>query len=319
MLEMIFMLTLSVKIEWTELIQQAEKTVVHIVSFKKDDPENPWKNNHSQGSGFMFEIEGSIITNSHLVEGAEEVVVSLNDGTVCPAEIIGTDPILDIAILKIPNQFWKKPLRFRNLNKRKLMPGEEVLSIGNPFGLSSSASKGIISATNRFLDTKNHMKWGLIQTDLAINPGNSGGPLFDNQGEIIGMTVGKLSGEVENISFSIPIKKIVNWSKKIIEERAFHPMIGIEVEEYYLNQDANSKNRVLRVVDISPSLIGIIKKNDIILQINQNKINSRNEAFEVVDDLEYPNSIDLLIYRYNLGELRFSLPLKIRELKDRYL
>ncbi len=319
MFEIILMLTLSVKIEWTELIQKAEKTVVHIVSFKKNDPENPWINNHSQGSGFMFQVEGSIITNNHLVEDSEEVVVSLSDGTVCPAEVIGTDPILDIAILKIPNQFWKQPLTFRDLNKRKLMPGEEVLSIGNPFGLSSSASKGIISATDRFLDTKNHMKWGLIQTDLAINPGNSGGPLFDNQGEIIGMTVGKLSGEVENISFSIPIKKIIHWSERIMGKKALHPMIGIEVEEYYLNQNANSKNRVLRVIDVSPSLIGVIKKNDIILEINKNKINSRNAAFEMVDNLQYPNSVDLLIYRYNLGELRISLPLKIRKVKDRYL
>tara|TARA_B100000029_G_scaffold512895_1_gene610815 strand:- start:802 stop:1743 length:942 start_codon:yes stop_codon:yes gene_type:complete len=313
------MLILNAKIEWTDLVEKAEKTVVHVVSFKKNDPQKPWTSSHSEGSGFMFEIEGSIVTNSHLIEEAEEIVVSLDDGTVCPAELIGNDPILDIAILKIPNEFWKKPLIFRDLKKRKLLPGEEVLAIGNPFGLSSSASKGIISAVDRFLETKTQIKWGLIQTDVAINPGNSGGPLFDNRGEIIGMTAGKLSGEVENISFSIPIEKIVKWSKKMITEEAVHPMIGIELEEYYLNLNPNSKNRVLRVVKVSPKLIGIVKKNDIILELNGSKVNSRNEAFEIVDNLDYPNSIEILIYRYNLGELKISLPLEKRKVQDRYL
>ncbi|MBT01755.1 hypothetical protein CL643_01405 [bacterium] len=318
MLQIILIFALSFENKWTELVQKAEKTVVHIVSLKKNN-ENPWTNNHSEGSGFMFKIEGSVITNHHIVADSDQIIVSSENGTVFSAELIGSDPILDIAILKIPTQFWQKPLEFRNLKNKKLLPGEEVMAIGNPFGLSSSVSKGIISAVDRFLDTKNYLKWGLIQTDVATNPGNSGGPMFDSQGHLIGMTSGKLAGEVENINFAIPIDKIIYWSEKILENKAIHPMIGLEIKEDYINQDIDSMKKIIKITNMSQSAKKLIQKNDIILAIDGNPVNSKSKAFEIVDNLDYPNTIELLIFRYGVGELRISLNLKPRALDDRYL
>jgi len=318
MLQMILIFALSLENKWTELVQKAEKTVVHIVSLKKNN-DNLLAKNHSEGSGFMFQIEGSVITNHHIIADSDQIIISSEDGTVFSAELIGSDPILDIAILKIPIQFWKKPLEFRNLKNKKLLPGEEVMAIGNPFGLSSSASKGIISAVDRFLDTKNYLKWGLIQTDVATNPGNSGGPMFDSEGRLIGMTSGKLAGEVENINFAIPIDKIIYWSEKILENKAIHPMIGLEVKEDYINQDASSMKKILKITNMSQSTKNLISKNDIILKINGYMIDSKSRAFEIVDSLDYPNTIELLIFRYGVGEIKISLNLKPRELDDRYL
>jgi serine protease Do len=156
----------------------------------------------SLGSGFVIDPNGIIITNNHVIEEADEITINFADGTKLPAELIGRDPKTDLAVLKVEN---KKPLAYVPMgDSEKARVGDWVIAIGNPFGLGGSLSAGIISAINRDINAGPYDSF--IQTDAAINRGNSGGPLFNMQGEVIGVNSAIISpsGGSVGIGFSIP-------------------------------------------------------------------------------------------------------------------
>lgn len=161
------------------------------------------------GTGIIVSDQGHILTNNHVVQGANKVTVTLLDGATVDASIAGTDPASDLAVLKadIPKD---KIAVARLGDSDKVQPGEPAIAIGNPFGLDHTVTSGIISAVNREFGTANGRPMrGLIQTDAPINPGNSGGPLFNDQGEVIGVTTSiesPVQGSV-GIGFAIPINK----------------------------------------------------------------------------------------------------------------
>ncbi|HEY2986826.1 MAG TPA: Do family serine endopeptidase [Candidatus Binatia bacterium] len=160
----------------------------------------------SLGSGFILERDGTILTNNHVVENAEKIVVKLVDGRELPARIVGTDPKTDIAVIKIDP---KTPLPTAPLgDSDKLEVGEWVVAIGNPFGLDNTVTSGIVSATGRHIGASAYDDF--IQTDASINPGNSGGPLINMRGEVVGINAAIVSGSGGNvgIGFATPINLV---------------------------------------------------------------------------------------------------------------
>ena len=158
------------------------------------------------GSGFIINEEGYILTNYHVVKGAQEISVTLSNDVTTTAQIVNYDENQDVAMIKITDESVKIPATVELGDSDSLQPGEEVIAIGTPLSteLSSTVTKGIISATSRSVAVESGVTMNLIQTDAAINAGNSGGPLVNTKGEVVGINSSKISGEaVEGIGFSI--------------------------------------------------------------------------------------------------------------------
>ena len=192
---------------------------------------NPYKVqgrvSHIIGSGFIYDSKGLIITNSHVAFGRQTLYVTLDDGSVVAAHLLGADPIYDIAVLQIPKpekgKFTTVPLG----DSEHLRVGENVIAIGNPLGLDQTVTRGIVSGVNRILpETPLSLSEPLIQTDTPINPGNSGGPLLNMCGEVIGMNTA-IVPDAQNIGFAIPINLIKTVLPALIRDgRMIRPWLG---------------------------------------------------------------------------------------------
>jgi serine protease Do len=181
------------------------------------------------GSGFIVSPDGVILTNAHVVQGADEVTVKLQDRREFRAKVLGSDPKTDVAVLKIDA---------RNLpvvplgNARSLQTGEWVLAIGSPYGLESTVTAGVVSATGRSLGSESNVQF--IQTDVAVNPGNSGGPLFNTRGEVIGINsqIYSQTGGYQGLSFAIPIDVAARIKDQIVATgKVQHAKLGVSIQE----------------------------------------------------------------------------------------
>ena len=195
-------------------------------------PVNPWVGEpigRVVGSGFLFDTSGLVLTNAHLVFGQATISVTLNDGQVVPAQLVGADPVLDVAVVRLSRSTGERFPVMELGDSNHALVGEEVLAIGNPLGLQQSLTRGIISAVNRTLP---HVPFALtepmIQTDAPINPGNSGGPLVNVCGQVLGITRGILPN-AQNIGFAIPINVAKELIPKLLADgRVIRPWLGIE-------------------------------------------------------------------------------------------
>jgi S1-C subfamily serine protease len=190
------------------------------------------------GSGFLVDNDGHILTNAHVVEGAKRVDVRLGDGDTQQAQIVGTDPSTDIALLKVDNTEGADPLPLADSSKVQV--GDPVVAIGNPFGLDRTVTTGIVSALQRQIQAPNGFSISdVIQTDAAINPGNSGGPLIDGAGQVIGINsqIESQSGGNEGVGFAVPIKTAADVVSQLEN--------GGEVQRAYLGLSGG---------DITPSI-----------------------------------------------------------------
>jgi S1-C subfamily serine protease len=180
------------------------------------------------GSGFIVDESGLIITNSHVVFGAQIVSVKLDDGTSLPARLVGADPIFDVAVLQIPKPEKGKLPVLTFGDSDQLRPGQDVVAIGNPLGLEQTVTRGIVSGLNRVLPERPLLlAHPLIQTDAPINPGNSGGPLLDRCGEVVGVNTAIL-GEAQNIGFAVPSRLAVAVVRELVEKgRVVRPWVGV--------------------------------------------------------------------------------------------
>lgn len=212
------------------------KAVVNITTVTSPSPEEVFFNvlpKEGSGSGTIIDSAGHILTNNHVVGGARTVRVTLFDGSNLSADVVGTDPTNDLAVIKINPPSGVKLSTIPYGDSSKLEVGRRVLAIGNPFGLDRTLTCGIVSSIGRTLRTENgRLIKGIIQTDAAINPGNSGGPLLDTAGRMIGMNTAIVSrsGQSAGIGFAIPI----NIAQRIIPELIAHhhvirPDIGIQM------------------------------------------------------------------------------------------
>jgi S1-C subfamily serine protease len=225
----------------TNIFKQVQNSVVQITS-KGNGMQiiingNPPVDQQSRlGSGFVYDQQGHIISNSHVVSGAKTVDVTFVDGNTYTANVIGNDPSSDIAVLQITDNNYssaeKSGVPLVIANSSKLQVGEQIIAIGNPFGLSDTMTTGIVSQIGRLLpnqDTGFSIPNG-IQTDAAINPGNSGGPLLNMQGQVVGMNTAILSGTggFSGLGFAIPSNIIIRIVPTLIQKGSYdHPWLGI--------------------------------------------------------------------------------------------
>jgi S1-C subfamily serine protease len=222
----------------SDIFKRVENSVVQITSRVKNTGQ-VINGNHLQspstklGSGFVYDDQGHIVTNDHVVNGAKIVDVTFVDGNTYTAKVIGTDPSSDLAVLQIIDNFSiEKVVPLIIANSNILQVGQQVIAIGNPFGLSDTMTTGIVSQIGRLLpnpDTRFPIPNG-IQTDAAINPGNSGGPLLNMQGQVVGMNtaISSSTGEFSGIGFAIPSNAITHIVPKLMQTGSYiHPWLGI--------------------------------------------------------------------------------------------
>jgi S1-C subfamily serine protease len=184
-----------------------------------------------EGSGFIFDGEGRIVTNNHVVEGAEEVQVTLYDGTMAEARVLGTDPDSDLAVIEVdlPAELLH-PVQLGDSDQLRV--GQRVIAIGNPYGLAGTMTTGIISALGRRLPVESQFSIpNVIQTDAAINPGNSGGPLLDSEGQLIGVNtaISTTTGGNTGVGFAVPVNLLKRVVPALISNGHYdHPQLGIK-------------------------------------------------------------------------------------------
>ena len=222
------------------IYQNLENSIVQITSTVTETRSNiiingnPLQQQSSRlGSGFVYDNEGHIITNNHVVSGVTNVEITLSNGDAFNAKVVGTDKFNDIAVLQITDDYSNEPINpISFADSSQINVGDQVIAIGNPFGLSNTMTTGIVSQIGRLLPNQESgfSIPNIIQTDAAINPGNSGGPLLDNSGNLIGMNTAIESkvGEFAGVGFAVPsniIKKIV---PVLIKKGEYdHPWLGI--------------------------------------------------------------------------------------------
>ena len=209
-----------------EIFEKTEESVVQVNVRAVDGTSKPG----NMGSGFVYSDKGYIITNNHVVDDAGKVTVTFLDGESYTAKIIGTDPDLDLAVLKVEvGTTYLQPIPIGDSSQLKV--GEQITAIGNPFGLSGSMTSGIISQMGRLLpQDSGYSIPDVIQTDAAINPGNSGGPLLNMNGEVVGINtaIQSATGEFTGVGFAVPSNTVKKVVPILIEEGVFHhPWMGI--------------------------------------------------------------------------------------------
>lgn len=236
----------------------------------------------ARGSGFLISADGFIVTNNHVVKGAQSLSVTLDDGTVLPAKVIGTDPRTDIAVLKIDAGH---PMPFIQLgDSHDVKPGEWVVAMGNPFGLSSTVTAGIVSAVSRDIGAGPYDQF--IQVDAPINKGNSGGPLFTQDGKVIGMNTAILSptGGSVGIGFAIPSDMIRTVSAQLEKSgKVVRGYVGVEAQEITpttalaMHLKVNGGALLAGIQSNSPAADAGLQPGDVIQSVNGTKIENPKE------------------------------------------
>ena len=253
------------------------------------------------GSGFIINEEGYILTNYHVIQGAQEISVTLSNDVTTTAQVVNYDENQDVAMIKITDESVEIPATVELGDSDALQPGEEVIAIGTPLSteLSSTVTKGIISATSRSVAVESGVTMNLIQTDAAINAGNSGVPLVNTKGEVVGINSSKISGEaVEGIGFSIPINdikdKIESLSKPILN-------LGISVRtiDESLSKQLNMEQGlyIVEVTEFSSAEKAGLKAGDIIVKADGTRITTFDEFKEIKNAKEEGDDISLEVVR----------------------
>ena len=262
-------------------------------------PENSPQIEQSQGSGFIFG-DGLVMTNAHVVNGSEKLIVGLSNGAKYKGKLIGQDLLTDLAVIKLEGKGpWPKA---KLGDSTKIEVGDWAIAVGNPFGLENTVTLGIISNLNRNVSQLGiyDKKFELIQTDAAINPGNSGGPLLNSKGEVIGINTLIRSGPGAGLSFAIPINKAKNIASQLIKNgKVIHPMIGINlIDENYFETN-ESIVKVGYVVPNSPAAKSGIFINDIILKVGKTNINNSSDVINEISNNGINKFINITLKRKN--------------------
>jgi len=212
----------------TNLYQRISPAVVHVTAriITMDFFFGP-SASEGTGSGFVVDRSGHIVTNNHVIEGADSIEITFSDESRVPAEIVGTDPLNDLAIL-MPESLPPGTMPVELGTTADLRVGQRAIAIGNPFGLEQTLTTGVISALGRPLQlAEDNYVFNVIQTDAAINPGNSGGPLLDSRGQVIGVNTA-IRREAEGIGFAVPVDTLKRVMAALIEKGSYpHPWLGI--------------------------------------------------------------------------------------------
>ena len=273
------------------------------------------RESRSLGSGFIISSDGYILTNSHVVAAADDITVKLNDKREFTAEVIGVDPRTDVAVIKIDAD---------NLpavsigDPDKLRVGDWVLAIGSPFGFESTVTSGIVSAKGRSLPQENYVPF--IQTDVAINPGNSGGPLFNLDGEVVGINsqIYSRTGGFMGLSFAIPINVAIDIADQLkTDGRVKRGRIGVVIQEVTaelaesFGLDAPRGALVNRVEKGGPAQKAGIEVSDVILKFASEDVESSNDLPRIVGQTKPGSIVEVELWRD--GKLK-TLTIKVGEI-----
>lgn len=269
----------------------------------------------AQGSGFVIDDQGHIVTNNHVVEGAELIEVTFTDGLVVEAKVVGTDADADLAVVKVEQlPQGLKPLPLGDSGAVQI--GQRAIAIGNPFGYETTLTVGVVSARGRTLFTDRLASSGgrfsiadLIQTDASINPGNSGGPLFNSRGEVIGVNtaIRSESGTNEGVGFAVPSNTVAKVSRALIETGEYkHPYLGIGFAPYPLTVAVAAElglpvQQGVFVSEVSPGgpaekagLVGVGNEN--LREINGDPYPVGSDIITKIDDQRVVTSADVIDY-----------------------
>jgi len=253
----------------------------------------------SQGSGFIF-ADGLVMTNAHVVNGSDQLIVGLKNGKKLKGKLVGQDFFTDLAVIKIEGKGpWKKA---KLGDSTKIKVGDWAIAVGNPYGLENTVTLGIISNLKRNVTQLGiyDKKLELIQTDAAINPGNSGGPLLNSHGEVIGINTLIRSGPGAGLSFAIPINKAKDIAYQLINNgKAIHPMIGISlIDETNFESNKNSV-KVGYVVPRSPAEKSGILINDVILKVGNQTIATATDVISAISKNGINKTLEISLKRGN--------------------
>ena len=280
------------------------------------------------GSGFIINEEGIVVTNNHVIQDAKDIIIRVNGNKEYKAKVLGADPLSDIAVLKLETNEKFIPVKFGDSDKARI--GDWVIAIGNPFGLGGTVTSGIISARNRSIGLSRYEDY--IQTDASINQGNSGGPLFDMNGDVIGINTAILgrNGSI-GIGFSIPsnsAKLVIDQLIKFGETK--RGWLGVRIQDVtkeIADIEKLDKPRgalVASVAENSPSDKAGVKAGDIILEFNGEKIDEMKQLPIIVARTEVGKKVEVKIWRnkkeiikiITLGRLETSEDFKVAEKKE---
>lgn len=272
------------------------------------------------GSGFILSADGKIVTNAHVVEGVEQVKITLKSGKVLEGKVIGVDRVTDVAVVKVQAQ---------NLptvtlgNSDKLVQGEWAIAIGNPLGLDNTVTVGIISATGRSSSQVGipDKRVSFIQTDAAINPGNSGGPLLNARGEVIGINTA-IRANAQGLGFAIPIQTASRITTQLFATgKVQHPYLGVQMipltaelkagiaKEPTLRSKLTAERGavVMEVIPSSPAEVGGIEPGDVIIKVAGQSIDTPSDVQQQVEASKIGETLKLVVDRQ--GQVR-SLDIK---------
>lgn len=278
----------------SQLFQDSDQSVVSIAAYGSEN---------AQGSGFIYSEEGHIVTNEHVVEGAERIEVSFTDGTTRNARLVGKDPYTDLAVLKVN----KRDLKTLELgNSSNVEVGQRAVAIGNPFGLRGSMTSGIISQKGRTLRTQGGFSTpNVLQTDAAINPGNSGGPLMNVDGKVIGVNtaIESNTGVFSGIGFAIPSNTVRRVVPELIDDGKYsHPWIGVSgidvnqeiAEEMELENSTGFM--IMEVVSGGPAEAAGLQEGDRNVTIDGAELTVGGDIITAINDQKIRGISDVLLY-----------------------
>ncbi len=298
------------------LFERVSPAVVHItsVSIRRDRFSlDLYKIPSGTGSGFIWDEDGYVVTNYHVIHNAQGAEVTLSDGSSWPAKAVGAEADKDIAVLKIdaPRELL---LPIAIGTSGDLRVGQKVLAIGNPFGLDQTLTTGIISGLGREIESLSRRPiQGVIQTDAAINPGNSGGPLLDSAGRLVGMNTAiySPSGAYAGVGFAVPVDVVNRVVPQLIKHgRVIKPGLGVEIAEDFMARQLRISRGVL-ILRINPGsgaekagLLpsrqdgrGRITLGDIIFSVDDLPVKDSNSLFRILDEHEIGDTVSVTVYR----------------------
>ena len=281
-------------------VQSARKSVVNIhgqktLSSSYDEfghVESP-KRVNGMGTGVVVDERGYIVTNHHVVQGVRRIEVTLWNGQNTIAKLIAYDPRTDLAVIKI-NVADELPVITLG-SSADLMPGEDVIAVGNAFGYEHTVTRGIISALKRTVQVSDSQQYeDLIQTDASINPGNSGGPLLNIDGEMIGLNVAVRAG-AQGIGFAIPVDKVLEVAGELLTiEKVDHHWHGLHAGS---PSDGQSGAQVTRIDSASPAADSGLKRGDVIVEVADTRIERKLDFERALLGRETGEEVDLIIRR----------------------
>lgn len=308
-----------VEAQTIDVYERASLSVVHITSrVITPDFFGGLTPSEGTGSGFVIDEQGHIVTNYHVIEGAESIEVTLLDETVAEAEVVGIDPLNDLAVIRVDVDSQK--LHPVEMEEGEIRIGQQAIAIGNPFGLDWTLTVGVVSSVGRPLRvSEDRVIYDVIQTDAAINPGNSGGPLLSSRGRVIGVNTALRQG-AENIGFAIPLKTLERVVPELIEKGRYrHPWLG--VAGYTLSPELSRRldlpvERGLLIARVTPDSPGteaglrgathwvelgnarVLAGGDIIVRIDDVAIDGSESLREFLEtETRFGQEVEVVFYR----------------------